>query len=133
MSDSTPFTYSTAVTTAPTITAISPDSSSPVVKTTLEITGTGFGTDSNALSVYLKNATGLVYELKVLEATDNLVKVGLSGGLPGSFDVELKKTGSGFATSTPATANNFNYEILINDVQPVSGSPHGGTLVTITG
>ncbi len=126
------FTYNT-VANAVTVSAISPNSWSPVLKGVMSITGTGFGTDPSLLRVFLSNSTGNVYELKVLSATDTLIKTGIPGGLPGNFDVNVIKSGFGSAFTSSPTANDFVYEVVIDSVSPTTGSYEGGTLLTITG
>ena len=46
--------------------SISPTSRSPVLKGVMTITGSGFGTDMSLIQVHLQNATGKVYEMRVL-------------------------------------------------------------------
>ena len=70
-----------------TLISISPSSASPVLKQFMNITGTGFGTDKDVISVHLANGTGKVYQLRVLKVTDTLIACGIPGGLPGDYDV----------------------------------------------
>lgn len=102
------FTYNT-VANSVLVTAISPSSWSPVVKTVMNITGSGFGTDASQITVYLTNSSGNIYQMKILDITDTLLKVGVPGGLPGTFDVNVIKAGFGNAIPTPATSNDFKY------------------------
>jgi hypothetical protein len=102
------FTYNT-VANSVLITAVSPISWSPVVKTVMNITGSGFGTDASLLTVYLTNSSGNIYQMKILQITDTLLKVGVPGGLPGTFDVNVIKAGFGNAIPSPTTANDFKY------------------------
>ncbi len=99
----------------------------------MNITGSGFGTDPSLLTVYLTNSSGNIYQMKVLSASDTLIKAGIPGGLPGMFDVNVIQTGFGNAVPNPTTANDFTYEVVIDSVSPTSGSIGGGTLITITG
>lgn len=103
------------------------------MKGVMNITGVGFGTDVTQLTVYLTNSSGNIYQMKVLTATDTLLKVGIPGGLPGNFDVNVIKTGFGNAFPNPTTANDFTYEVVIDSISPSTGSIGGGTLITITG
>jgi hypothetical protein len=135
--DTLQFTY-TAPSAGPEITDISPRSASPVIKQKMTITGSGFGTDRTALRCYLSNTThNRVYEMKVLEATDTQLIVGIPGGLPGTFLVSVSLTGFGDATIgadvNSAPANQFKYELDITSVTPKTGSYYGGTLLTIDG
>lgn len=132
-SNSVAFTYDPSIVT-PTITGISPNSASPVLKTTMTVTGTGFGTDINQLAAYLVNGTGFrVYQLNVLTASDTSVSVRLSGGLSGAFTVVISKTGFGDSAEATAGVAAFNYEIVVTSVSPSVGSAAGGTVLTITG
>ena len=121
------------ITTSVEIFSISPISWSPVMKGVMNITGTGFGNDPSQLTVYLTNSSGNIYQMKVLSASDTLIKAGIPGGLPGMFDVNVIKAGFGNAVPNPTTANDFTYEVFIDSIFPTSGSIGGGTLITITG
>ena len=55
------------------------------------ITGAGFGTDPTKLTVFLTNSSGNIYQMKVLSVTNNSIKVGIPGGLPGIYDVNVLK------------------------------------------
>lgn len=103
------------------------------MKGVLEITGLGFGNNPSLLKVFLTNSTGNIYQMKILSVTDNLIKAGIPGGLPGIFDVNVIKTGFGNAIANPPTANDFAYEVYITSITPNSGSIAGGTLITIIG
>ena len=80
------FNYSDPIS-APTITSLSKRSSNPAIKSVLEINGQGFGTVASDVKVFLSNASGKVYPLKIIEITDIKIKVGLPGGLAGAFKV----------------------------------------------
>jgi hypothetical protein len=126
------FTY-TSISNSVEITSISPISWSPVMKGVMNITGTGFGTDPTQLRVFLTNSTGNIYEMKVLSVIDTFIKAGIPGGLPGKFDVNVIKTGFGYAIPNPTTANDFTYEVEITGISPSQGSVAGGTLITVSG
>lgn len=53
----------------------------------------------SALQVWMTNATGNVYQMKILSASNTQLKVGIPGGLPGSFDINLIKKDYGYATA----------------------------------
>jgi hypothetical protein len=118
----------------PIISDLSVFSASPVLKGSLKIFGSNFGNNKSALAVYLTNSTGFrVYQLNVLEANDTEVKVKLSGGLTGAFNVSVVRWGYGSSIeATPGIAT-FKYEIVITGISPTVGSKHGGTILTITG
>lgn len=71
--------------------------------------------------------------MKILSITDTLIKCGIPGGLPGSFDVKVTIDGQGDIAPASATADDFVYEVVIESVSPTTGSYQGGTQVTITG
>jgi hypothetical protein len=127
------YTYVDASTTAPTISSLSPSSSNPALKGALTITGNRFGTNSAAVKVFLSNATGKIYPLKVLSINNTEIKVGLPGGNAGSYKVEVNVASIGDSLATTAGANDFTYELKINSISPSTGSFYGGTLLTITG
>ena len=128
------YTYTSGSSTAPVIQSISPSSLNPGLKKVMTITGSGFGIDASIVSVYLANSTGKIYTLKVLSITDTTIKVGLSGGLPGIFTVQVSLPSSN-GDSVPATvgADQFSYVVKITSISPTTGSYNGGTLLTLTG
>ena len=66
----TAFSY-TAASMATSITSISPSSASPVLKQIMTITGSGFGTDENLVTVRLANYDmPKFYEMKILEISN---------------------------------------------------------------
>ena len=71
--------------------------------------------------------------MKVLDLNDTFLKVGLSGGLQGFYKVEVIKEGFAISQADPQHANFFHYEIAIEEISPMVGSPYGGTLLTIRG
>ena len=127
------FTYVNASSTAPLISSITPNSSNPGVKGTLEIRGLRYGNNSAAISVYLANATAKVYTLKVLQSNDTYIKAGLSGGLFGNFTVVVNVPTIGDSINSNATSHLFNYSFTVSSVTPNNGSYNGGTLITIKG
>lgn len=77
----------------PTILYITPSSSNPTAKKTLTIVGTGFGTNQSEIEVFLSNYTGKAYQLKIMNLTNTTIVVGLSGGIPGTYTVQVTKEG----------------------------------------
>lgn len=61
------------------------------------------------------------------------ILAGLSGGLAGTFTVQVNLPTAG--DSLPATpgADTFKYVVEINSISPSTGSINGGSLLTITG
>ncbi len=84
--------------------------------------------------MFLANATGKIYRLKVLALNNSYIKVGLSGGLPGVYTVEVTLSSTA-GNSVPAAngTNIFEYKLHVISVYPTTGSLFGGTLITITG
>lgn len=67
------FTYTDGSATAPKISSLSPSSSNPAKKGVLNITGSGFGTNSSQVNVFLANSSGKIYQLSILKITDTLM------------------------------------------------------------
>ena len=127
------FTYS-AASVVPTITSLNATSANPGIKSILEINGYGFGTDASLVKVFLSNSSGKVYPLRVITIEDTKMKVGLSGGLTGSFKVQITlPMTNGDSIAVPTSADSFEYVNSITSISPLTGSFNGGTLVTITG
>lgn len=105
-----------------------------MVKSTLNISGSDFGTNLSALNVYLTNSSGRVYQLKVIKMTSTLITCGLPGGLPGNYSVQLNYPYStGDALVSANDVNLFSFVSQITGVYPNYGSFFGGTLLTIVG
>ena len=115
------------------ISGISPASFNPAKKGVMTISGSGFGNNESSLTVHLSNASGNVYEMKILSVNDSAIECGIPGGRPGNFDVVVTLAGSGDIPPVSSSDNDFVYELVINSISPTSGSHHGGTLITITG
>ncbi|CAM6001510.1 unnamed protein product [Sphagnum balticum] len=94
--DSNSLTFTYIIQTPPaSIFSISPYSYNPSLKGIMEINGSGFGTDSTKIRVDLANSSGKVYGMRILTLTDTYIKVGIPGGLPGTFDVQVNILGVG--------------------------------------
>ena len=120
---------------APTIVSVSPTSANPGIKGVLEINGYNFGTNSSSIKVFLSNSSGKVYQLNVLTLTNTSIKVGLSGGLAGTFTVQVNDLvlGDSVPANASAFSDRFIYKVSLISVSPNTGSINGGTLLTITG
>lgn len=127
------FTYNDGSLSAPTITSISPNSRNPALKGVLQIVGTGFGTVKSAVHVFLSNSSGKVYELSVLSVNETNVAAGLSGGLAGTFTVQVSLPSANGDNIAASGVDQFQYLCSITSVSPSTGSYNGGTLLTITG
>lgn len=132
-SSSLTFTFTDGSVSAPIISSIAPPSHNPAIKGLLNITGTGFGTVAANIQVFLSNSSGKVYQLRVIAATDTRITVGLSGGLPGVFTVQITLPNSVGNSIATGGADQFQYLCSITSISPTSGSYYGGTLLTITG
>ncbi len=128
------FTYNPNVT-WPVINSLNISSASPVLKGSLRIYGTNFGTNKQDVTVFLTNLTtgDIVYPLNVLSINDTEILVKLSGGQTGKFKVSVGRLGFGFSDELSPGVANFNYEIVMTGVSPTSGSRSGGTVLTVTG
>jgi hypothetical protein len=126
------FSYS-APTNAPTIISLSPTSSNPGSKGTLQINGNNFGSNSSEISLFLSNSSGKVYTLNILTVNNTYISAGLSGGLAGTFTVQVNLPTTGDSIASTPGADTFNYIVSISSISPQRGSITGGTLLTITG
>jgi hypothetical protein len=117
----------------PIISSISPISSNPTIKTTITIQGSGFGSNQSAVEVFLANATGKIYQLKIITFSNATIVAGLSGGEPGVFTVQVTIDGMGDSRPGSSGADQFAYSVSITSVSPSTGSYFGGTLLTIKG
>lgn len=134
--DSDSFTYDASLT--PVITSLSPKSASPVLKSTLTINGTAFGTDISKLKVTLKRTTlykdkKIEFDCNVLTAADNKITCRLGGGFSGTYKVIVTTSDRGDNDVQDVDDDIFTYEITVISVTPTSGSTQGGTELVITG
>lgn len=90
MTDTLSFKY-TSFDTSVQINSISPISWSPVQKGVMTISGQGFGENMNLLNAFMSNSNGNIYEMKVLKGNDTELKVGIPGGLPGIYTINIYK------------------------------------------
>jgi hypothetical protein len=81
------FTYSPA--TSPMIFSLSIRSASPILKSNLLISGSGFSILSQTKVFLLDPYGDRIYELAVLEVTSNTVKCVLGGGRTGNYSLVL--------------------------------------------
>ncbi len=64
---------------------------------------------------------------------DTFIRAGLSGGLKGTFTLEVTTVALGNSMPETTGSNEFKYDFSISSISPTSGSVNGGTLITITG
>lgn len=127
------FTYNDGSASAPNITSISPTSQNPAIKGLLQIVGSGFGTNISAVQVFLSNSSGRVYQLNVISVNETNLEAGLSGGLAGTFTVQVTLPDFNGNNIAAPGVDEFQYLCSITSVSPSTGSYNGGTLLTITG
>lgn len=109
---------------SPTITTISPNYASTIVKTTLTITGTNFTPSAaGSVSVFVGIA-----ECYVTASTSTSITCNMLGGPSGSWLMVVRIPGRG-----NAVRENYPLMFQITSVSPASGSINGGTLLTLTG
>ena len=130
----------------PEITSISPQSASPVQKTDLVITGSGFKQGDEDDTWYQCIMIGrdddhTSYKLDVLpgSVSDTSMTCILSGGVQATYDIFVRKIISDPATSpflgylSNSSALTVQYQLDITLISPSSGSTAGGTLLTLSG
>jgi hypothetical protein len=102
---------------------------SPVLKQTMDISGSNFGTDDGELAVYLYDpeSDSNLYELAIFTISDTDMTVILGGGRTGDYKLRVVNY---LGASVDV---DFSYKIIVNSVTPKSGSKLGGTLLTIEG
>ena len=115
---------------APVVSSLTKSSSSPILKSEMNITGSQFGTLSNT-RVYLYQDGVQKYELNALEVSSTTIRCILGGGKTGEYDVLVFVDGVGL--SSPSLSAKFSYKIVVTSVSPTSGSMGGGYNLTIQG
>jgi hypothetical protein len=133
MVTATTYNYNDSLT--PTISAVSPATSSPSQKSVVTINGTGFGNDSTQLTVLLANYSNnsIYYQLSIINVTSTCINAILSGGRAGIYQVQIMLAGIGNSIEAQVNSSLFAYDISITSVSPTTGSIYGGTVITILG
>lgn len=114
--------YSYARLWTPVMTLVSPDVMSTT--TSFNITGSLFGTDSNALEVFIGSA-----EATVTSARDSYIIASIDNIPAGNNEVVVRVIGYGKASGSLSVTGTP----VITSVSPSSGSIYGETLITIQG
>jgi hypothetical protein len=129
------YTYDSALT--PTITALSPNSASPVLKSDLVISASNIGLNSSDLEVSLIGAkadnTPIILPCTVNSVDATGLTCRLGGGPSGTYRVLITRKNIGDSLSDPVDANIFKYTITVTSINYTSGSKAGGQIITITG
>ncbi|XP_075128051.1 fibrocystin-L-like [Leptodactylus fuscus] len=112
---------------APTITGISPSTSSVLGNTTLTISGNNFQSQSAGNAVILGNQP-----CEVLDWTPSGITCLLPALPPGKYNVLVQVGNWGFAISRNNKAS-VEYILEVNSISPQYGSLYGGSRVTLTG
>lgn len=73
------------------------------------------------------------YQLRVLEVNDTRIKIGLSGGLTGYYEVQVDIKGKGFVKASTDESVKFYYANTIESILPSEGSYFGGREIQING
>ena len=121
------FTYTTAATSVPAVTAIAPGTGPATGGTTVTITGSGFA-DASAVSFGPLSAAMTIVSNTQITAVSP----------PGAGTVDITVTTPG-GTSAPSTADQFTYTTaavpapVVTGVSPAAGTATGGVSVVITG
>jgi hypothetical protein len=118
----------------PSVTALSIQSASPILKQNIVVTGTNFDLDASNMRAYLyfQSNNTLKYELGVLSvATSTSMTCVLGGGRTGDYFLRVLVVGKGM--SAPSAASRLSYEIVVNSVSPSSGTIGGGYALTVNG
>ncbi|XP_071944840.1 fibrocystin-L-like [Antedon mediterranea] len=116
------FTQNPALT--PTVSSISPTSSSVLGGGTIVILSTIFGTKKPM--VYINEL-----ECTVISFSDTEIQCTVPGNEPGIYDVMVSVPGKGYAHV--GSQAQFSYDLEINGIYPDHGSLQGGTTVSIIG
>lgn len=53
----------------------------------MTIIGTDFTVPQSAITVFLTNATGKIYQMRVISSNDTVIQCGIPGGLAGVYRV----------------------------------------------
>ncbi|XP_072303332.1 fibrocystin-L-like [Eucyclogobius newberryi] len=114
------FNYSSTYT--PVVSSVSPDTGPS--GTLITLTGSGFGSDQQLVSVSLNHVP-----CSVSSVTETQVQCTVGNNPGGPHPIMLQHQGKGHARS----AVTFNYELTLSSVQPSEGSFGGGALLSIQG
>ena len=122
-------------TNAPTISAISPSSASPVLYTSIKINGNNFGSDKSSIFVKLvsTNVPNKNYDCYVNNVNNTQINCTSTGGNIGTYKLIVKSQVNGYSVDSVDEASTFSFELYVTSITPTSGSWGGGTLITITG
>ncbi|XP_033119893.1 fibrocystin-L-like [Anneissia japonica] len=95
--------------------------------TSITISGSGFSTDAadNVVTIGEANCT-------VTSATASQIVCDVGTGEAGEYEVKVNVAPGGYASSSGVDVS-FNYSLGFVSITPTSGSPAGGTKVTIVG
>ncbi len=109
---------------------MSKTSSSPILKSTITITGTNYGTNSST-TVYLSQNNKNIYQLNILSISSTSITAVLGGGRSGTYDVVVIDSVNG--KSLPSASSSFTYKIVITSLSINSGHIGGGYTLTVNG
>ena len=119
----------------PTISFLTPLTSSPSQKSIIKIVGSNFGSNPSKVTVLLVNSTNssIFYHLSVLNMTSKTIFAVLGGGKIGTYKLTALIQGMGYSKEGSNGSSLFIYDLSVTEINPTTGSIYGGTLITITG
>ena len=118
------FTY----TPAPSISAVSPSSGSPITTTTFVITGENFSQTVGNVNVSIGDLDCLVTQTSLTSITCDLL-----GGPPDTYTLSVSIADQGLALFGAGVSNQIGLLFTITSISPLTGSIYGGTNITVTG
>ena len=128
-SSNSAYTYDLFIT--PTVASISKTYGSTITKTPIKITGSNFGTDIFNAQVSLYSETLGTFDCLLTAVTDTIINCDINGGPPGNYTIIIFIDPVGYALFD--SSNEFELQLALLNISPISGSIHGGTLITVTG
>ena len=122
------------------MTSVTPNVVSPIVKRTLSVSGSGFGTDFSKVTVKFSptNANSGLHDLFCYPLSDNFgdgsFDCSFPGGKSGIYDIEVIRDGYGVLPFTSGGgADKLTVGIFFNPVATNSGSVEGGHVIRFSG
>ena len=126
----TTFTFAYDPSLSPQVTSLSKTSSSPILKSTITVTGSNFGAQAST-NVYLVQNGTKKYELSIISMTSTSINCILGGGKSGIYDVVVQDSSNGM--SQISANSKFSYKIVVTSLSISQGQIGGGYNLTVTG
>ena len=133
VSSSSTFTYKDSLT--PEITSLSKSSASPILETSLIISGVNFGTNLAETTAVLVNPQDSEDSLicAITDLQDTSLSCTISGGRKGEYLVVIQRETLGASVPSNIGSNLITFSVNIDSIWPTQGSSQGGTILTIDG